>query len=164
MVIDDTSFWFFGAVSDEKLQWRHNECDGVSNHRCLDYPNVCSGVDQRKHQSSASLTFVRKIHRWILLRRRNLCVCVWESSINHKCRQAYMHQIICRYKLKFLEISIVSTMGGPVYSLSHIDDRDTAQFGMSALTPFVLMKDIAVFVFGVNGVTQWQIRNRVVLL
>ena len=25
---------------------------------------VCSGADQRKHQSSASLTFVRGIHRW----------------------------------------------------------------------------------------------------
>ena len=25
---------------------------------------VCSGTDQRKHQSSASLAFVRRIHRW----------------------------------------------------------------------------------------------------
>ena len=25
---------------------------------------VCSGADQRKHQSSASLAFVRRIHRW----------------------------------------------------------------------------------------------------
>ena len=28
------------------------------------YATVCSGVDQRKHQSSASLGFVRGIHRW----------------------------------------------------------------------------------------------------
>ena len=28
------------------------------------YPNVYSGADQRKHQSSASLAFVRGIHRW----------------------------------------------------------------------------------------------------
>ena len=28
------------------------------------YSTVCSGVDQRKHQSSASLAFVRGIHRW----------------------------------------------------------------------------------------------------
>ena len=27
------------------------------------YATVCSGVDQRKHQSSASLAFVRGIHR-----------------------------------------------------------------------------------------------------
>ena len=41
-------------------QWRHNECDGVSNHRHLAcFLTVCSGVDQRKHQSSVSLAFVR---------------------------------------------------------------------------------------------------------
>ena len=28
------------------------------------YPTVCSGADQRKHQSSVSLAFVRGIHRW----------------------------------------------------------------------------------------------------
>ena len=28
------------------------------------YSTVCSGADQRKHQSSASLAFVREIHRW----------------------------------------------------------------------------------------------------
>ena len=28
------------------------------------FPKVCSGADQRKHQSSASLAFVRGIHRW----------------------------------------------------------------------------------------------------
>ena len=41
------------------LQWRHNECDGISNHQphdCL--LNACSGEDQRKHQTSTSLVFV----------------------------------------------------------------------------------------------------------
>ena len=28
------------------------------------YTTACSGTDQRKHQSSASLTFVRGIHQW----------------------------------------------------------------------------------------------------
>ena len=28
------------------------------------YSTVCSGADQRKHQSSASLAFVKGIHRW----------------------------------------------------------------------------------------------------
>ena len=28
------------------------------------YSTVCLGADQRKHQSSASLAFVRGIHRW----------------------------------------------------------------------------------------------------
>ena len=50
------------------VQWHHNEQDGVSNHQphgCL--LNRFSGADQRTHQSSASLAFVRGIHRdrWI---------------------------------------------------------------------------------------------------
>ena len=40
-------------------QWRHNECDGVSNHQ----PHHSSRTDQRKHQNSASLAFVMGIHR-----------------------------------------------------------------------------------------------------
>ena len=40
------------------LQWRHNGWDDAPNHRRLDYLfNRCSGADQRKHQSSASLIF-----------------------------------------------------------------------------------------------------------
>ena len=37
------------------LQWRHNERGGVSNHWvAIDYSVVCSGSDQRRHQSFAS--------------------------------------------------------------------------------------------------------------
>ena len=36
----------------------------VSNHWRLVCPTACSGTDQRKHQSSASLASVRGIHRW----------------------------------------------------------------------------------------------------
>ena len=32
--------------------------------RTIVYSTVYSGADQRKHQSSASLAFVRGIHRW----------------------------------------------------------------------------------------------------
>ena len=47
------------------LQLRHNEHDGFSNHQPRDcLLKVCSGVDQRKNQSSASLALVRGIHRW----------------------------------------------------------------------------------------------------
>ena len=44
----------------------HNELDGVSNHQPHDcvHSTVYSGADQRKHQSSASLVFVRGIYRW----------------------------------------------------------------------------------------------------
>ena len=43
------------------LRWRHNGCDSVSN----DQPRECllRRAHQRKHQSSASLAFVRGIHR-----------------------------------------------------------------------------------------------------
>ena len=45
---------------------RHNQPDGVSNHRRLDclLNRLCLSADQRIHQSSASLSFVRGIHRW----------------------------------------------------------------------------------------------------
>ena len=50
---------------NESLQWRHNEWDGVSNHRRLDFcSTVCSGLAHRKHQSSASMAFEGGIHRW----------------------------------------------------------------------------------------------------
>ena len=49
----------------KSLQWRYNERDGVSNHQRLDcLLNRCSGADQRKHQSSSLLAFVRGIDRW----------------------------------------------------------------------------------------------------
>ena len=44
------------------LQWRHNERDVVSNVSNV-CSTVCSGADQRSHQSPVSLAFVRGIHR-----------------------------------------------------------------------------------------------------
>ena len=44
------------------LWWRHNGRDSVSNHQS--HSTVYSDPDQRNHQSSMSLTFVRGIHRW----------------------------------------------------------------------------------------------------
>ena len=66
------------------LQWHHNECNVISSHQphdcllnylfshrskkttklCITGLCVCSCTDQRKHQSYASLAFVRGIHRW----------------------------------------------------------------------------------------------------
>ena len=50
------------------LLWRHNGCNCVSNLQPRDRLLNCSfrrrGADQRKHQSSASLVFVRGSHRW----------------------------------------------------------------------------------------------------
>ena len=47
------------------LQWRHNERDGVSNHRrhhCL-LNRLSMLWSKKKHQNSASLAFVRGIHQ-----------------------------------------------------------------------------------------------------
>ena len=57
---------------NKTLQWRHNGHDGVSNHQ----PHS-SGAYQRKHQSSASLAFVRgnhlrpvnSLHKWPVTRK-----------------------------------------------------------------------------------------------
>ena len=58
------------------FQWRHNERDGVSNHKRLNivYSTVCSGADQRKHQSPASLALWGEStgERWIPLTRGQL--------------------------------------------------------------------------------------------
>ena len=46
------------------LQWRPNEHGGVSNHQLtIVYSTVYSGADQRKHESPASLAFVRDFTR-----------------------------------------------------------------------------------------------------
>ena len=68
-----TSDWVKTVLNDAwtpghasiSLQWRHNERDGVSNHRHLDC--LFSRLFRRgskKHQSTAWLAFVRGIHRW----------------------------------------------------------------------------------------------------
>ena len=46
------------------LEWRHNECDGVLNHRRLGLFTKPFQTQIKKHQSSASLAFVRGIHWW----------------------------------------------------------------------------------------------------
>ena len=47
------------------LPWCHNGREGVSNTSlAIVYSTVYSIADARKHQSLASLDFVREIHRW----------------------------------------------------------------------------------------------------
>ena len=47
------------------LHWRHNGCDGVSNHQPHDcFTQAFIQTQIKKHQSSASLAFVRGIHWW----------------------------------------------------------------------------------------------------
>ena len=50
----------FHHYSDVIMSAMASQITGVS----IVSSNVCSGSDQRKHQSSASLAFARGIHRW----------------------------------------------------------------------------------------------------
>ena len=57
----------YDKAAKKSLQWCHNGRDSVSNHQshdCLLNRFIHSDANQRKHQSSASLAFVRGIHRW----------------------------------------------------------------------------------------------------
>ena len=56
----DGCVWLTSHYSDVMMSALASQITGVSV-VCL---TVCSGADQRKHQSSASLAFVRGIHRW----------------------------------------------------------------------------------------------------
>ena len=47
------------------LQRRHNECDGVSNHRCLEcLPNLMLRPRSTKTSKLCVTVFVRGIHQW----------------------------------------------------------------------------------------------------
>ena len=50
----------FGHCSDVIMSAMTSQITSLT----IVYSTVCSGGDQRKHQSSASLAFVRGIHRW----------------------------------------------------------------------------------------------------
>ena len=54
-----------GAKASWSLQWRHDECETVSNHQRLYCLSNCRfRCRSKNHQSSASVAFVRGIHRW----------------------------------------------------------------------------------------------------
>ena len=51
---------FYLHYSDVIMSAMASQITGIS----IVYSTLCPGADQRKHQSSASLAFVRGIHRW----------------------------------------------------------------------------------------------------
>ena len=64
------SFWYFTALNFPSLVHCFHYCDVIMGTMASEitsltivYSTVYSGADQRKHQSSASLAFVRGIHR-----------------------------------------------------------------------------------------------------
>ena len=61
---EQTHMFPVASIIGRTLQWRHNgEIASQITSLTIVYPTVYSDADQRKHQSSASLAFVRGIHR-----------------------------------------------------------------------------------------------------
>ena len=84
------------------------------------YSTVYSGADQRKHQSSASLAFVRGIHRWPVnsqhkgpITRKmftfdDVIMCI-ETSLNDPCsdkRYIFLCSVLCSSILGFCTIPL----------------------------------------------------------
>ena len=62
-IIQQKVTYFSYALSAYTLEWRHNGAIAFQiTSLTIVYSTVYSGADQRKHQSSASLAFVRGIH------------------------------------------------------------------------------------------------------
>ena len=87
------------------LHWRHNERGGISDHQphdCL--LNRLFKRTWKTHQSSASLAFLRGIHRWPLRGKCfHLMTSSWSSPatwwpnviINNECYKVYISVIKC---------------------------------------------------------------------
>ena len=86
------------------------------------YSIVCSGADQRKHQSSAALAFVRGIHRWPLHSRtkgqwRGKCYHLMTSSWNTVTGNM-SDFICCRVSFCFGYMnSVLVTLGSIIFRL-----------------------------------------------
>ena len=64
-ILEEMALHAFSIVTSAVPHRHHNDRYDVLNHRLsIVCSNGCSGADQRKHQSSASLAFVKGIHRW----------------------------------------------------------------------------------------------------
>ena len=97
----------------ELLQWRHNEHDSVSNHQphgCL--LNCLFRQIKEKHQSPASLAFVRGIHRGpvnsphkgpVTRKMFSFDDVNILNSINQARRHIFQHICYCHFSLEFFQ-------------------------------------------------------------
>ena len=102
--------------------WRHNERDGVSNYRRLDYNStICSCADQRKHQSSASLAFVMGIHRGPVdsphkgpVTRKLFPHLMTSSWFGYWCFGCKLGQAICSHRIDYVGLTVPCPSTGSV--------------------------------------------------
>ena len=76
------SLWMVNALPTHSLQWRHN---------------VRDGANQGKHQSSASLAFVRRIHRWPITRK----ICPFDDVIVY-CVEIITYRVWDQFNCAFI--------------------------------------------------------------
>ena len=63
----DDHYWIYDEIRKNNMHYSEVIMDDIASQitsLTIVYSTVYSGADQRKHQSSASLVFVRGIHRW----------------------------------------------------------------------------------------------------
>ena len=106
----------------QAIHWRHIDHDGVSNTSLrVVYSTVYSGIDQRKHQSSASLAFEWGIHRgrWIprtKIQLRGICFHLMTSSWLHQENVWSPELSLWRNDMKTLFASVRGIHWSPVSS------------------------------------------------
>ena len=93
------------VYSDVIMSMILSEITGVS----IVYSYVCSGLDQRKYQSSASLTFVQEIHLWlansphkgpVTQKCFHLMTSLWISS--REVGRSATRQFLCYWRVRLL--------------------------------------------------------------
>ena len=81
------------------------------------YTTVCLGADQRKHQSSASLAFVRRIHRWPVnsphkgpITRKN--VSIWWRHHDHRLPVGSPHKgpVMLNFDIPFSSVAWIGCL------------------------------------------------------
>ena len=90
------------------------------------YSTVCSGADQRKHQSFASLTFVRALRRWLVNSPQKGPVAQKmfpfdDASWYHLLRSMGIIDIMWHFSLTYFEIyqfQWINDLGGTTPALS----------------------------------------------
>ena len=98
------------------LQWRHNEHDGVS----IVYWSVWSGADQRKHQSPASLAFVRGIHRSPMDSPK-------KGQVTQKCFHLITSSCCARYRFSHSKFMMTSSNGNIFRVTGHLSVEFTGR-------------------------------------
>ena len=120
--------WFRGNFCKKKPQKHYSDVimsamASEITRRTIVYWTVYSGADQRKHQSSTSLAFVRGIHRWpaqkmfpfdvIMLCIRYIASLWFNKQWSREIKRSKTHQYLC-----WCQVCLIKTITG--HAFAHI--------------------------------------------